>query len=294
VLVKLAQLAAYVPEIRELDINPLLSDQDKLIAIDARVAIAPLAGGHQRPVRPYPKKWEPRSVCWIGRCSCVRWTRTCIAPSLSGRRRRIYSSAPLRAGARFEPPVHRPADADRLRACECACRYRPVQRGNALCRVAACGRRLRPGRIHRLVCSDLKGLGLGWRLMQTIIEYGRWLGLRAQEKSDSAIVDAKPPNKTGKPAAECGGAKGGDQGERGAAKHTPDPDEPRTASCKSRARYCARTAPCSPCVANSASPLHASPMTRTSVLSRCCSRREAMRQNTIESLRSPSGTRRAD
>ena len=30
-----------------------------------------------------------------------------------------------------------------------------------------------------LVRSDLKGLGLGWRLMQIIIEYARWLGLRA-------------------------------------------------------------------------------------------------------------------
>ena len=29
--------------------------------------------------------------------------------------------------------------------------------------------------------SDLKGLGLGWRLMQIIIEYARWLGLGAIE-----------------------------------------------------------------------------------------------------------------
>ena len=30
-----------------------------------------------------------------------------------------------------------------------------------------------------LVRSDLKGLGLGWRLMQIIIEYARWPGLKA-------------------------------------------------------------------------------------------------------------------
>ena len=60
-LVKIAQLAADIPEIRELDINPLLADENGVIAVDARVVIAPLADerrgpGHPRfAVRPYPK-----------------------------------------------------------------------------------------------------------------------------------------------------------------------------------------------------------------------------------------------
>jgi acetyltransferase len=41
VLVKLAQLAADLPEIREVDLNPLLADETGVIAVDARVAIAP-------------------------------------------------------------------------------------------------------------------------------------------------------------------------------------------------------------------------------------------------------------
>ncbi len=41
-LVKLAQLAADVPEIRELDINPLLADETGVLALDARIAVAPL------------------------------------------------------------------------------------------------------------------------------------------------------------------------------------------------------------------------------------------------------------
>ena len=32
-----------------------------------------------------------------------------------------------------------------------------------------------------LVRSDLKGRGLGWALMRIIIEYARWLGLKAIE-----------------------------------------------------------------------------------------------------------------
>ena len=39
VLVKLAQMAADIPEIRELDINPLLADENGVLAVDARVAV---------------------------------------------------------------------------------------------------------------------------------------------------------------------------------------------------------------------------------------------------------------
>ena len=61
-----------------------------------------------------------------------------------------------------------------------------------------------------------------------------------QEKSDSGIVAVKPTNKAGQTGGGAGGAKAGDQGERGAAKHTPDAvpgtcdpgAEPRTASRK--------------------------------------------------------------
>jgi acetyltransferase len=40
VLVKLAQLAADLPEVRELDINPLLADREGVIAVDARYGSA--------------------------------------------------------------------------------------------------------------------------------------------------------------------------------------------------------------------------------------------------------------
>ena len=39
VLVKLSQMAADIPEIRELDINPLLADEAGVLAVDARVAV---------------------------------------------------------------------------------------------------------------------------------------------------------------------------------------------------------------------------------------------------------------
>ena len=39
VLVKLAQMAADLPEIRELDINPLLADENGVLAVDARISV---------------------------------------------------------------------------------------------------------------------------------------------------------------------------------------------------------------------------------------------------------------
>ena len=64
-LVKLAQLVADFPEIREIDLNPVLADETGVIAVDARVSVAPferLRGGtHGNPrfaIKPYPTEWQ--------------------------------------------------------------------------------------------------------------------------------------------------------------------------------------------------------------------------------------------
>ena len=70
------------------------------------------------------------------------------------------------------------------------------------------------------------------------------------EKSDRAIVAKKPPNALGRPDGG-GGAKGGDRGERGAAKHIPNAEsetcdpgaEPRTASRKAEEAGAVHSAP---------------------------------------------------
>lgn len=64
VLVKLGQMAADIPEIRELDINPLLADAAGVLAVDARVAVGRVArkfagsGPANFAVRPYPSQWQ--------------------------------------------------------------------------------------------------------------------------------------------------------------------------------------------------------------------------------------------
>jgi acetyltransferase len=59
-LVGLSQLAADMPEIVELDINPLLADRDGVIALDARVRVerATRQGSERFAIRPYPAELE--------------------------------------------------------------------------------------------------------------------------------------------------------------------------------------------------------------------------------------------
>ncbi len=59
-LVKVSQLVADHPEIREIDINPLLADENGVVALDARVRVADEAVTPRRPMalRPYPVEWE--------------------------------------------------------------------------------------------------------------------------------------------------------------------------------------------------------------------------------------------
>ena len=58
VLVELAQLAADIPEIRGLDINPLLADEAGVLAVDARVAVG-LRGGSLAAQVPRISPYDP-------------------------------------------------------------------------------------------------------------------------------------------------------------------------------------------------------------------------------------------
>ncbi|MBZ0217444.1 MAG: acetate--CoA ligase family protein, partial [Fimbriimonadaceae bacterium] len=59
-LIKISQLVTDIGEVKELDINPLLVDQNGVVALDARIAVAPYEGHpHLRlAIKPYPKEFE--------------------------------------------------------------------------------------------------------------------------------------------------------------------------------------------------------------------------------------------
>ncbi len=58
-LMQLSQLVVDIPEIAEVDINPLLVDDKGVLALDARIGIAPSKEGLRRlAIRPYPEELE--------------------------------------------------------------------------------------------------------------------------------------------------------------------------------------------------------------------------------------------
>jgi acetyltransferase len=72
-LIKLSHLVADIPEIAELDINPLLADEHGVLALDARIraGVAAPAGVERFAIRPYPEELEER-IDWEGRRVLLR------------------------------------------------------------------------------------------------------------------------------------------------------------------------------------------------------------------------------
>lgn len=192
VLVKLAQLAADIPEIRELDLNPLLADEDGVIVVDARIAVATSDEAHDRPrghprfaVRPYPKELERRATLPSGLELILRPIRP-DDEHLYGRFFAGVTQDDLRL--RFFSSINEFGHAF-------VSRFTQIDYARAMAFIAIepnSGEMLGVVRLHAdstyetaeyaiLVRSDLKGRGLGWFLMQSIIEYARSEGLRTIE-----------------------------------------------------------------------------------------------------------------
>jgi acetyltransferase len=185
VLVKLAQLAADLPEIRELDLNPLLADETGVIAVDARVAVKPMEEpsrrgrrGHPRfAIRPYPNLWDGLVALRAGATVLVRPVRPEDEP-LYGPFFAKVSQHDLRL--RFFAPIKEFGHAF-------VARFTQIDYGRAMAFIAideVSGEMLGVVRLHAnsdydrgeyavLVRSDLKGRGLGYLLMTLIIEYAR-------------------------------------------------------------------------------------------------------------------------
>ncbi|WP_238191585.1 bifunctional acetate--CoA ligase family protein/GNAT family N-acetyltransferase [Methylobacterium frigidaeris] len=195
VLVKLGQLAADLPELRELDINPLLADRDGVIALDARAAVAPLPPERRRDagtgpsharfaVRPYPRAWERRIVL-DGQAILVRPVRAEDEGLFEAFFRQV-SAEDLRL--RFFAPVRDFSHAFLARLTQLdyarAIAFVAIEEANGTMMGAV---RLHADANHEtgeyaiLVRSDLKGLGLGWALMGLMLDWARAEGLRVVE-----------------------------------------------------------------------------------------------------------------
>jgi acetyltransferase len=188
VLVKLAWMAADLPDIREVDLNPLLANETGVIVLDARIAVAPFSGSEQRAhgtrlsIRPYPSLWQ-RNVKLID----GREIHICpIRPEDEPVVRRFFDSVDYEdLRLRFFSPVRqlthpfiaRLTQLDYSRAIAFIAWER--KNGEVLGVVhlyADANHEI--GEFAILVRSDMKGRGLGWTLMQMMLEYARVEGLK--------------------------------------------------------------------------------------------------------------------
>jgi acetyltransferase len=187
-LVKLAQLAADIPEIGELDLNPLLADETGVLTVDARVAVGPPLrkfvgpGNANFAVRPYPSQWLRHLELKDNWRIRIRPIRPDDEPLLYDFLHRISKEdLRLRFFATVKPLNH-----------EFIARLTQLDYARAMAFVAfdeATNEMVGVVRLHSdsiyetgeyaiLVRSDLKGRGLGWMLMQLIIDYARSEGLK--------------------------------------------------------------------------------------------------------------------
>jgi acetyltransferase len=183
VLVRVSYLIANHPEIRELDINPLLADERGCIALDARVRVADAVKEPRLPlsIRPYPAQWEqdlelPR----IG-----KFHLRPVRPEDEKLYDRFFERVtPEDAHMRFF--TMKPDRSHKFIA-----RLTQIDYAREMAFVALSpeGELLGVSRLAAdpdyigaeyavLVRSDLKGKGLGWLLMQHLIAYAREEGLQ--------------------------------------------------------------------------------------------------------------------
>lgn len=177
VLVALGNIACELPQIRAMDLNPILADASGAVAVDARVVLEPNPARRRRPaIRPYPATWTSHLA--LGE------RRFFIRPMkpedelLTGAMLARVTPEDLRL--RFFAPLKSFSHAFLARltqldyAREMA--FIAIEEGTG---EAAGAVRLHadPGHVEAeyaiLLRSDLKGIGLGRALMELIIDWAR-------------------------------------------------------------------------------------------------------------------------
>ncbi|WP_119390796.1 bifunctional acetate--CoA ligase family protein/GNAT family N-acetyltransferase [Taklimakanibacter lacteus] len=190
ILTRLSQLSADFPEIREVDLNPLLADADGAVVLDARIAIARFrpeefraAPNTRFAIRPYPWQWEQQETLRGGEKLLMRPIRPEDEPALLSFLERI-DQEDIRL--RFFSPM-------RHFSHQFIARLTQPDYGRTIAFLALdhdSGEVLGVVRLHAdpdhkaaefaiLVRSDFKGRGLGTRLMNLAIRYGRTEGYGA-------------------------------------------------------------------------------------------------------------------
>ena len=183
VLIRLADLAVDLPELAELDINPLLADADGVLALDARVVVRVAAANTDRrlSIKPYPANLEHEIEIKGGLGLRVRPIRPEDEPALVEMSRR---STPEDMRLRF-------VDAMQSIPHRLAARLSQIDYDREMALVAIdpakdeivgvvrliCDPDIVEGEFAAMVRSDMKSRGLGYALMQEMLAWAKERGL---------------------------------------------------------------------------------------------------------------------
>jgi acetyltransferase len=187
-LVKLSELLIDIPEIAELDINPLLAGPDGVLALDARVVVRPADPARQRrlAIQPYPAELEHEIEIDGGRKLLVRPIRPEDEPRLVDM---VARSSPHDVRLRFLGALREfphllaarlsQIDYDREMALIAVDRQAGAGQAEILgvSRIVANPENDR-AEFAVMVRSDMKGRGLGFQLMKDILATARKRGIK--------------------------------------------------------------------------------------------------------------------
>jgi len=185
----LSAIAIDLPDIVGLDINPLRVNEDGAVALDARMIITAEPAAPRLAIMPAPTAWTRALTTRTGAVMQVRPARPDDAPLLSDFFARL---TPEDLRLRFLGPVLR-LDDQRL-SMMAAVDYRRTMTflafdtGGDLVATAMLASGADPERAEVAVSvrSDLKGLGLGWTLLEHTMAYARERGVRVVQSLESA------------------------------------------------------------------------------------------------------------
>jgi acetyltransferase len=185
-LIKVAQLVVDCAEVAELDINPLLADQDGVIALDARLRVARATRPPESrlAIRPYPKELEDEIKLARGRTLLLRPIRPEDEPMLIAA---FHKLSPEAVRLRFFAPIkeltHETAagmtqiDYDREMALVLADHDRPgAAELYAVARFSTDPDQEK-AEFALTVRDDVTGRGFGPLLMRRLIDYARERGI---------------------------------------------------------------------------------------------------------------------
>jgi acetyltransferase len=182
-LTQISQLIIDIPEIVELDINPLFSDAQGVLALDARIKVAAVPPGglrHRLAIRPYPKSLEEEFVMTNGQTALLRPIRPEDEPN-----HHVFISRLTHEDVRFRffGLVHELPHSEMARLTQIDYDREMAFLGCAGGETLGVVRTVTSLDNERtefaiVVRSDLKGSGLGRKLLTKMIDYCRGRGTR--------------------------------------------------------------------------------------------------------------------